>query len=375
ESETLTVRDEGKMIGGRDVLKVIEAMTPLYVALGLGYGSVQWWHVFTREQCEAINRLVVYFAIPFFTFEFTSHIDPFTMNYRVIAADAISKLLTVAVLAAWTWCSSSAKSRYSWAITIFSLSQLSNILVVGAPLLDAMYGRWAQDIIVQLSVVQIIAWMALLLFALEMRKARGAAIFAPATVVAGAGGQMVAPEPQQAMDVEYNSDVAARPTLGSLMKTVWLKLALNPNIYASVLGVIWALIANRWHFEMPRIIEGSVLVMSKTGTGMSMFSMGLFMALQDKIVACGPKLSVFGMVLKFIAGPAATAISAVSVGLRGDLLRVAIIQAALPQSISSFIFAREYGLHPGVLSTAVIFGTLVSLPVLIAYYEVLGLLS
>ncbi|URE04210.1 auxin efflux carrier [Musa troglodytarum] len=99
------------------------------------------------------------------------------------------------------------------------------------------------------------------------------------------------------------------------------------------------------------------------------------MALQDKIVASGPKLSAFGMVLKFIVGPTATTICAVVVGLRGDFLRVAIIQAALPQSISSFIFAREYGLHPDVLSTAVIFGTLVSLPVLIAYYEVLGLLS
>lgn len=47
-------------------------------------------------------------------------------------------------------------------------------------------------------------------------------------------------------------------------------------------------------------------------------------------------------------------------------------QAALPQSITTFVFAKEYGLHADVLSTAVIFGTLASLPVLIAYYIVLG---
>lgn len=29
-----------------------------------------------------------------------------------------------------------------------------------------------------------------------------------------------------------------------------------------------------------------------------------------------------------------------------------ILQAALPQSITSFIFAKEYGLHADVLSTA-----------------------
>lgn len=53
---------------------------------------------------------------------------------------------------------------------------------------------------------------------------------------------------------------------------------------------------------------------------------GIFMALQDKLISCGPTLSVFGLVLKFIAGPAAMAISAIAVGLHGDVLRVAIIQ-------------------------------------------------
>ena len=50
------------------------------------------------------------------------------------------------------------------------------------------------------------------------------------------------------------------------------------------------------------------------------------MALQEKVLACGPSLTAFGMVLKFIAGPAATAIGAIAVGLRGDVLHLAIIQ-------------------------------------------------
>uniref|UniRef100_A0A6V7QYA0 Auxin efflux carrier component n=1 Tax=Ananas comosus var. bracteatus TaxID=296719 RepID=A0A6V7QYA0_ANACO len=159
------------------------------------------------------------------------------------------------------------------------------------------------------------------------------------------------------------------------MKVVWLKLAVNPNSYACYVGITWAFISNRWHFEMPGIMEGSVLIMSRAGTGMAMFSMGLFMALQEKIIACGPSLTVFGMALRFVAGPAAMAIGSIAVGLRGDVLRVAIIQAALPQSITSFIFAREYGLHADVLSTAVIFGMLVSLPLLVAYYVLLGSLD
>ncbi|KAJ6975291.1 hypothetical protein NC653_031217 [Populus alba x Populus x berolinensis] len=95
------------------------------------------------------------------------------------------------------------------------------------------------------------------------------------------------------------------------------------------------------------------------------------MALQEKVISCGASLAVIGMILRFIAGPAAMAIGSIAVGLQGDVLRVAIIQAALPQSITSFIFAKEYGLHAEVLSTAVIFGMLASLPVLITYYAIL----
>ncbi|XP_025011938.1 probable auxin efflux carrier component 5a isoform X2 [Ricinus communis] len=226
------------MIGWEDVYKVIVAMVPLYVALLLGYGSIRWWKIFTPEQGGAVNRLVCYFTLPLFTFEFTAHVDPFKMNYLFIGADAISKFIIVVVLACWAKFSS--KGSYTW-----------------------------------------------------------------------------------------------------------------------------------WHFEMPSIMEGSILIMSKAGTGTAMFSMGIFMAVQEKVIACGAGLTVVGMILRFIAGPAAMAIGSIAVGLHGDVLRVAIIQAALPQSITSFIFAKEYGLHAEVLSTAVIFGMIVSLPVLIAYYAIL----
>ncbi|CAL9119439.1 auxin efflux carrier component 5-like [Musa acuminata AAA Group] len=361
------------MISWGDIYKVVVAMAPLYVALGLGYGSVRWWRIITPEQCEAINRLVSCITLPLFTFEFTLHVDPFAMNYRFIAADAVSKVIIAVLLAAWPKCSS--KGSYCWSVTSFSLSTLTNSLVVGVPLVSAMYGRWAQDLVVQLSVVQAIVWLTLLLFVFELRKA-GCGLFSMAAAPSSAGGELASVESPPLNDVDGGGpEVTPRPSFWSLMKTVWLKLALNPNSYASIVGITWAFIANRWHFEMPSIMEGSILIMSKAGTGMAMFSMGLFMALQEKILACGPSLTAFGMVLKFIAGPAATAIGAIAVGLRGDVLHLAIIQAALPQSITSFIFAREYGLHADVLSTAVIFGMLVSLPVLVAYYVVLGFMS
>ncbi|CAL4953018.1 unnamed protein product [Urochloa decumbens] len=366
------------MIGWGDVYKVVAATVPLYFALFLGYGSVRWWRIFTREQCDAVNRLVAFFALPFFTFEFTLHTDPFQVNYRAVAADVISKAVIVAVIAVWarfiaTKQGGSGSAAAAWSITGFSLSTLTNSLVVGVPMARAMYGEWAQQLVVQLSVFQAIVWLTLLLFVLEVRKA--------------AIGMYVAGSPPVVKDVEAAPGDAAtaaydgvvpvasgKPSLWALVKVVAHKLSRNPNTYASFVGITWACVANRLHIELPSAFEGSVLIMSKSGTGMAMFSMGLFMAQQEKVLACGPCFAALGLVLKFALGPAAMAIGSIAVGLRGDVLRVAIIQAALPQSITSFIFAKEYGLHADVLSTAVIFGMLVSLPLLVGFYIVLELI-
>ncbi|CAN1224254.1 Auxin efflux carrier component 2, partial [Linum perenne] len=49
------------------------------------------------------------------------------------------------------------------------------------------------------------------------------------------------------------------------------------------------------------------------------------------------------------------------------------VQAALPQGIIPFVYAKDYNLYPEILSTAVIFGMVVALPVTIIYYVLLGL--
>ncbi|XP_050374393.1 auxin efflux carrier component 2 [Argentina anserina] len=153
---------------------------------------------------------------------------------------------------------------------------------------------------------------------------------------------------------------------------VWRKLIRNPNTYSSLLGVAWSLVSYKWHIKMPKIISGSISILSDAGLGMAMFSLGLFMALQPKIIACGKSVATFAMAVRFLTGPAVIAACSIAVGLRGVLLHVAIVQAALPQGIVPFVFAKEYNVHPDILSTAVIFGMLIALPITILYYILLG---
>ncbi|KAL4333082.1 hypothetical protein GQ457_07G041920 [Hibiscus cannabinus] len=154
---------------------------------------------------------------------------------------------------------------------------------------------------------------------------------------------------------------------------VWRKLIRNPNTYSSLLGLIWSLISFRWNIQMPTIVSGSIAILSDAGLGMAMFSLGLFMALQPKIIACGKSVATFSMAVRFLTGPAVITATSIAIGLRGVLLHVAIVQAALPQGIVPFVFAKEYNVHPDILSTAVIFGMLIALPITILYYVLLGL--
>lgn len=156
-------------IGWGDVYKVVEAMTPLYVAVLLGYGSVRWGKMFKADECDAINRFNCYFIIPFFTFHFTASVDPYAFNLRFLAGDVVAKAVVGAALAVWANCG---PGSFSWAITSFSLSSFNNTLVVGVPLLKAMYGHAGEQLVIQSSVIQSLLWFPILLSLLEFRRAQ-----------------------------------------------------------------------------------------------------------------------------------------------------------------------------------------------------------
>nr|WDA53376.1 putative auxin efflux carrier component 3a [Erycina pusilla] len=523
----------------------------------LAYGSVRWWRIFSPEQCSGINRFVAIFAVPLLSFHFISTNNPYAMNFRFVAADTLQKIIVLFALLLWTRFTT--RGSLDWSITLFSLSTLPNTLVMGIPLLIAMYGPYSGSLMVQIVVLQCIIWYTIMLFLFEYRAARiliadqfpdtaasivsfrvdsditsldggrdllqaetevggdgkihvtvrkstssrpsnltGAEIYSlsssrnptprgsnfnfeeynnqhiqmhypapnpdissgcstiqkklpaanhdakelhmfvwsssasPMSEVGGlpvfGGGdfaddksdiaakeiRMIVPadipsndgnkigeeefcfggernmgegedgkgvggsevQPKGAARVERAKEAQMPPA--SVMSRlilimVWRKLIRNPNTYSSLIGLIWSLVAFRWDAHMPKIIEKSISILSDAGLGMAMFSLGLFMALQPKIIACGNGMAAFAMAVRFLTGPAVMTAASIAVGLRGDLLRVAIVQAALPQGIVPFVFAKEYNVHPAILSTAVIFGMLIALPITLVYYIILGL--
>ncbi|KAL4388273.1 hypothetical protein GQ457_09G009460 [Hibiscus cannabinus] len=312
----------------------------------LAYTSVKWWKLFTPEQCAGINKFVAKFAIPLLSFQVISDNNLYKMNVKIILADVVQKVLALIVLIAVVKLGSRGGLRSI--ITGFSLSTLPNTLIVGIPLLKA-----------------IILWYNLLLVVFELNAAKRTSGVAPTV-------EDIEESPDEAQEEEEEEDEEAqtKPCKSKTMRiflTVGKKLIANPNTYGAVLGLIWSSIRFRLNVKFPAIIEDSIAILANGGLGMSMFSIGLFMASQRSIIACGIRMTIVGIVLKFVAGPALMAASSAALGLRGKILRVAIMQAALPPGVVPFVFAKEYNVYPDTLSTGVIFGLLITVPVALIY--------
>ncbi|XP_059451457.1 probable auxin efflux carrier component 8 isoform X2 [Corylus avellana] len=387
------------MISLADVYHVLAATVPLYVVMIVAYISVKWWKLFTPDQCSGINKFVAKYSIPLLSFQVISGNDPYKMNLKLIFADIMQKLLAFSVLTAITKVSS--RGDLNSIITGISLSTLPNTLILGLPLLKAMYGEEAAKLLGQIVVLQSLVWYNLLLFLFEVSAVKAAPLTPPleapvklssiACVSIGnlpEGFSVKSPitstdvsheteAPQEAQTKEEEEELRTRTTKKIktmlILLTVGKKLIRNPNTHATFLGLIWASIHFKWGVKMPEMVKQSIMIISNGGLGMAMFSLGLFMASRASIIACGTRMALVAMAMKFLMGPALMAVSSAATGLRGKVFREAIVQAALPQGIVPFVFAKEYNIHPDILSTGVIFGILISMPIALAYYFLLEL--
>ncbi|XP_072996707.1 probable auxin efflux carrier component 9 [Typha latifolia] len=399
-------------------------MMPLYAAMALGYASVRWWRAFTSEQCAGINHFVALFAVPLLIFRMIASNNPYKMAFRLIAADSLQKVVVLAALLGWAyWAnrrrSPAAASSLSWVVTLFSLATLPNTVIMGVPVLTGMYGPDSRNLMVQIVVFQMCVWYNVVVFLYEYMAASRNFVGRTNSTVAPTPLEVI-PEESFATGVNCNAvavsvsdgdasvtipvgdavaisisdgdDTVANgsvttpkttalevtrlvspPPMSVVLVMAMKKLMKIPSTHASFLGLIWSLIAFRLGIKMPTIIDDSLSIISTTAIGLSMFSVGTFMARQSRFISCGYMIAVISMAIRFLVGPAIMAATSLTVGLHGNLLHVGIVQAALPLAVLSFVYGEEYKVHPDIMSTGVIVGIFISVPVTILYYILLEL--
>ncbi|KAF0888234.1 hypothetical protein E2562_013689 [Oryza meyeriana var. granulata] len=130
----------------------------------------------TPEHCNWANWLVGNIVNPFFILQLAvDGLDLGKLDYRVLAADAVSKalisilILAGIVVASWRGTLLGHATRLDWFVTFFSLSTLTSTLAVGVPLTSALYGRDAETVVRQLAVFQTLVWFPIILLLFHVR--------------------------------------------------------------------------------------------------------------------------------------------------------------------------------------------------------------
>jgi auxin efflux carrier family len=133
----------------------------------LAYICVKWWKLFTPDQCVGINKFVANFSVPLLSFQVISSNNIYKMSLKLIYADCVQKLLAFLVLIAIIKISD-IRGGLKWIITGLSLSTLPNTLILGIPLMKAMYRDESDFLLPQIIFLQSMIWYNLLLFLHEL---------------------------------------------------------------------------------------------------------------------------------------------------------------------------------------------------------------
>jgi auxin efflux carrier family len=257
------------MITGSAVYQVLVAMAPLYTAAALGYASVRWLGAFSDEQCAGINHFVALYAVPVLIFHMVSTNDLYAMDgaralwarWRRLRYDGINKAAPAAPL------------QLEWVVTAFSVATLPNTIIMGVPLLNGMYGEVSTTLMKPIIVMQFCFWYNVIIFLYEymeaMRTATAKEIIVPTSPEKGndleQSQQVVAMTilitdvavafPAQVLHTNLTPVVKDKDTFGDVDKApsvkhvFWMavkKILRIPNTYASILGLIWSLIAFKY---------------------------------------------------------------------------------------------------------------------------------
>ncbi|KAG6557668.1 hypothetical protein Mapa_000949 [Marchantia paleacea] len=410
---------------GSEVMNLVNAIVPLYISIGLGYSLSKLKVLSYKVHYQGIVTFCFKVTTPPLVFQMVANNNPYLLNLRLIGADVLCKTIVLAALAlSCVWRPTA--QHVAWVSAYFNLATMSNTVLIGIPLLTALYPGTEKDI-TALVFLQCLIWFSVCIFILELHKVliendskQGNEDPVHDVDVEKEGGQSGSGR-NDVMNVEHRNgervvngipaaddESAHKHTLDidlqtnshdkddardnalhearilrvskfHLVKRIMMTVAMNfvksPIVWSSIIGFTYALLNFRFNDgkPLPVIIKSSVQLLANCTLGMAMFMLGMHMAAQPTLISCGLHRALMGAVLRFFVSPAVMAVASIIVGLNGEIFRFAVMQAMIPQAITSFVFACNYHVHEDIFSTAVWFQTLIFFPFALALYTILNL--
>lgn len=126
----------------------------------------------------------------------------------------------------------------------------------------------------------------------------------------------------------------------------------------AVLVVPLAVLVNVGNVELPLALNRSIGLLAEAMIPVMLLTLGLQLSRMNQPRIGGDVL--IGSGLRLLVAPLIAAAMVVVVGLEGDAAGVAVVQSAMPAAVFTALIAIEHGLEPDLVTTTVLFTTVVS---------------
>lgn len=144
------------------------------------------------------------------------------------------------------------------------------------------------------------------------------------------------------------------------------RVLLNPFIIATLIGVLGAY----FQIRLPDALDRSLDMLKAAAAPAALFALGVTVALRP--AGQIPAETLFALIVKLIVHPVVVYVVLSYVGNFDRIwVYTAILMAALPPAVSVFVLASQFRTYVDRSSTAVLIGTLASMPTLMVWLYLL----
>ncbi len=294
-------------------MNIADIISPLIFIASLGYicAKTKW---LSKTQLDGISKFTFNLAIPAFLFikMANANIDK-NLSLTFFLAFYLPVLCCYALAATINFYFHPQLSKNFNASAVFALgSSYSNTVIVGLPILLAMYGQQALMLI-----FAIVTFHSAMLFTLT-------------------------------------SVIAAKNQQNSWLKTL-INTFKNPLLISILLGAL----VNLLHIPMPNMLSQSLLLLSKPAISLALFILGAsltFFSLKAQLSFMS--ISSF---IKIILLPLLVYFCATNLFALPEIQRnVLVILSACPTGVNAYLIAKNFNAYEQTIASTVVFTTIIS---------------
>ncbi len=305
-------------------MNIIETLIPMTLLIGMGV----LWQVIrpgklpVQQVRTALTESVFYLFLPALVLR-VLWMSPLGLDsVRISLVAAIS--IVTSMFAAWLFCRRCSLGKSVTGAVILAAS-FANVTYLGLPVLVSVLGEWAASVAIQFDLF-----------------ASTPLLFTVGFLVAAHYG---------------NASGQAHPVR---------QIVQNPPLWAALIAVL----LNVGGVPLPAVVDKMLALLASAVIPLMLLALGMSLRLQSLAVKNAVPLVVV-IVLQLVFMPLVVWLSAVVLGLRGEMLVAAVLEGAMPSMVIGLVICERYHLDTALYAAAVTVTTLLSLLSVPFWYSLL----